>query len=615
MRGESAANKTVISLTARLAEGVAVASDAKTWASAASTLTQLAEQGGVWQGICELWLSFLVCVLLLVLLSYFSKRFLGAERFLSDEDKTRKQLLEAIAKAERLSADIATTQQKLNETESGAASRKSSASSGSAKVPAADVLPVKGLDQTEKAGTPERTTPRSGGETMAAQATAGKAEAMNDAEGLDQVGEMRQMSIKWVAKNVARLKATISTLSEEEVEDLNEIRPPWTVENLSATLQKFRVPVETWAKASFETFVEELQTGQARLRMHGGHPKRDVDLMLLVVEHGKMVLQEQVDPKSDSGFPPVPEKTTATRLNVDEDLFQARKRLLKKAGIPEKAVRLNDAMLDVTDTVENMDLFPGLGSVVRKFLVRAEVIATDQPTLSKLGIPGGSMTVKGKSSTKIFKWCEKERSIGLLKYFSRANAAGRRASRKHKGAAHRSMRRTVDQNSEVLLPWTKEAVAEICEKHHVKSVQQEFGFPIEHLVAELNDGVSFFSLHRRIPDRLFIVRDVISLFLDDNGAAAVWEDHEDADSSKPKGAELPCELRYADESCLSAARRAAKIELGIHAVDLLIGEAPVEQASTSSDHYKSFDVHDWRDGERPPGRRLRHFVVHGQVKR
>mmetsp|Transcript_80784 Transcript_80784/g.168533 ORF Transcript_80784/g.168533 Transcript_80784/m.168533 type:complete len:815 (-) Transcript_80784:50-2494(-) len=431
----------------------------------------------------------------------------------------------------------------------------------------------------------------------------------------DGVGDLPPIksNVRWMNKSLARTKSTISVRDDPD-EDLDELRPPWSHEALVEVLDKTDVPVIAWPQESFDTFVEELKGGLSRMRTREGHPMRDVDLLLLIVENGDQVLQEQPSKDDENRFPAMPEKVIATRMKVDEDMVDARKRLLKKAGIPEAAVMMHDNLLDVTDTVENMDLFPGLGSRVRKFLAHCEVATSDPKLLRTLGAPNGTMRVKGSgSSIKTYKWVSKESCIGLLKYFKRATAAKKRATYLA-GRGHASMYWTVDGEAEVMLPWSAKALEELCQKHSIKSIQKDFGFPLNHIVSELNEGYSFLTLAKgSVPSKLIICRDIVSLLLDNAGEAAVipTAGHEDADDDEVEAA-LPCQLRLADESCAATARHVAKKSLGMSASELLLSETELEQVDVTDLQRQKYDVQIWSDEDRPPNRRIRHFIVHGQ---
>jgi len=298
----------------------------------------------------------------------------------------------------------------------------------------------------------------------------------------------------------------------------------------------------------------------------------------------------------------------ATRMFVDEDLFAAARRTLNKASIPEQFVRIHDSLIDVTDTVENMDFFPGLPSVVRKFMVRVEVTSNDAATLRMLGLPSGTLSAPAAK----YRWVPRESAIGLLKHLNLGTQT--RASRMRPAWMKRSMNRTlVDPEVKGLLPWTSEAVAEVCAKYRAVDYEKEFGVTLEDLVEELKEGISFLTL-RRHDSKLLVARDVVSLLVESPGGLAAVVSEEKPGHGSVSSQELPNALRFADEGCVTAARRAAKVELGMSAAEMTIADAPIREVQVTERLLNMPEVFPWPVGERqPPGRRLRHFVVRGEV--
>lgn len=394
-------------------------------------------------------------------------------------------------------------------------------------------------------------------------------------------------------------------------EDTEVVAAPWSTEAVKRILLEKGTPVDQWSQEAVESLSQELSSGQARLRFRG-KPNRCVDLLLLMIEYPaeRRVLQE-FEAKHVK-YSPLPEKTVATRMRFDEDLFVAARRTLQKANVPEESVWIHDSLIDVTDTVENMDFFPGLPSVVRKFLMRVEVTTTSDQALLDLGLPSGTLTA---ASSRKYRWVPRDSAIGLLKHCN-LGANQPRASRLRPSWMSRSMNRTiVDPEVQGLLPWTVEAVAEICAKYHVTDYKKEFGVGLEDLVRELGNGSSHLAV-RRHGGRLLCTRDVVSLLLESPGGltAVVAEEHRREGMKPLNTQELPNALRFADEGLAAAARRAAKVELGLSAAELTIAAEAIKEVCVTENMLNTQELFPWPVGERqPPGRRLRHFVVRGEV--
>mmetsp|Transcript_41544 Transcript_41544/g.119905 ORF Transcript_41544/g.119905 Transcript_41544/m.119905 type:complete len:289 (-) Transcript_41544:13-879(-) len=235
-------------------------------------------------------------------------------------------------------------------------------------------------------------------------------------------------------------------------------------------------------------------------------------------------------------------------------------------GIDARLMRVHASFEKVWDLTENTDAMPGLASVVRKFLVRVEVLPKEAEDLKSLGLPIGEMVhIDPQGRRLVYKWVPRESALGLMTHMQRpgASAASRRNS---PSRLKQSMEYIVaDEAAECVLPWTPAAVMEVCAEYGAADLEAHFGRSLPELAKELSEGLWFFAV-REDGRSLLVVRDVVCALVRSDASrdsVLVVRDGAVAGGGADRTHRLPFRARMADESCATAVSRAIMAELGL----------------------------------------------------
>lgn len=409
--------------------------------------------------------------------------------------------------------------------------------------------------------------------------------------------------------NRTRVAGFVRTLANPETIDL--IPAPWSQQGLSELLGSSGISMERWSDDAKQFLVEELSTGRARLLRKEQKPVRVVELVLLVVEfpHERCILQEE--PAKARMFSPLPERTPATRRMLNETVQVAAKRCLAgKVKIPSSALRVHENLIGVEDVVETSSALPELPSIVRKFFVHVEVIASDAGTLQSIGLPSadsqGNLGLEGLTYT----WAPARSAPSLMRLLRRNSAFRRHWHLEAGNGAQEAQRTILDFPHKAVLPWTEQSLAEVLRAHGSPNAKERFGRETSEMAAELSKGQ--YSLGVRKADaQVVCIQDIYSLLLATPAGAVLVDTTDSVFGEELAGsnvAKLPCTAKLANEDPWIVARRIARTQLGIPTQDIDINEQQILQQVWPGSHaLECEEKHP--DGQRPAGWVLREWVV------
>lgn len=275
----------------------------------------------------------------------------------------------------------------------------------------------------------------------------------------------------------------IDDLLEKSTErDISFIQPQWSSASVTAVLADHGIKVEEWPENALADLSRELAIGKARFCKRGDELIRVVDIVivLLVYEPEHLVMQELTHPAYRRNFGEVPERTVKSRLLAGESLTDCAERCLQqKLGFAtEDIIQVGSDVLEVRESSDDFeDSLPGLSSLTRMFVVEADVVATDQSDLEKLGLISRSLSV----SDYMYRW-EEIREIRHARKHLRQKWSRAKQQRGHRRAV-------LDHSLIPVMPWSAFEVAEVLRGHGVDDPLHSFGMELDELHRSLSDGM------------------------------------------------------------------------------------------------------------------------------
>jgi len=223
----------------------------------------------------------------------------------------------------------------------------------------------------------------------------------------------------------------------------------------------------------------ELGKGQSQFCKRDAELYRVVDfvVVLVVYEPEHLVIQEFARPANRRDFGGVLEKTMKERLLPGESMLECAQRCLddKLGFATDGVVRVNADILQVRETKETFEEFyPGLPSLIRMFVVEANVVSADRDDLERLGILSKSLNVHGFT----YQW-EKIHEIRHVRKQLRAKWASLRVPR----TSNKLRTSTVP-----IVPWTEGEVTRLLEEHSIADPVFAFGMKAKELDRALREG-------------------------------------------------------------------------------------------------------------------------------
>lgn len=260
------------------------------------------------------------------------------------------------------------------------------------------------------------------------------------------------------------------------------IQPKWNSETVAAVLTSYGIDTRSYTKQSLAELARELSQGKAQFCRSGHTLCRVVDLVIILVvyEPDHLVIQELSHPAYRRNFGEIREKTIKGRLMAGESFADCASRCLdQKLGFPvQKLVRLSSDILHLKESTDFFeDSMPGLASLTRFYVVEANVIATEQADLEKLGLVTGSLKV---ADDYMYRW----ESIHEIRHVRKHLREKWKKTAKHSGGR----RGILDHTLVPLMPWTLPEVRSMLNRYNVIDCISFCGMDVKDLYHSLSEG-------------------------------------------------------------------------------------------------------------------------------
>lgn len=344
---------------------------------------------------------------------------------------------------------------------------------------------------------------------------------------------------------------------------IDEVRAPWNEASLTHALDEHGLSVASWSTRAKQHLVDELLSRKARIVRHGKSVVRMVELVLVIVEYPSenLVLQE-ASRCVLSPFGVSPERTPTTRRRAGESIVDAAARTLcEKLDFSPDMARVSERVLNVTDSDEIVDFYPGLPCMVRRFLMRATVAEVQPSNPDKIGVTSG----RHQAGNISYEWVPRQHAACFRKL--RRGSSSKSSSQacgtvdKEGNKPESSCSEALDTLPAPILPWTETSAAQILEAYGIESSNSHFGVSLQELAAMLRKGSVFLAVDQTA-SRLLCVADTVCLAASAADGRAVVQKHPDMPALGTEKYSLPFQHKMPDETAWGAARRVAYSHFG-----------------------------------------------------